>query len=124
MHAGILLADIGNLGLLACAAIDTTAVIAYAVLDSGERRGKWWKTPFGVHLMCFMVAFAVVLDQSAIYLLVNDGPLVSVAPPGRPDWFAWERVLSFALLIPLVLGWRLLFIVRPPAGRKRGRERR
>lgn len=123
MRAGIALADIGNFGLLVCAAIDTAAVIAYAVLDSGDKRGRWWKTPFGLHLMCFMAAFAWVLDQSAIFMFATGGPLVSVAPPGRPDWFAWERVLSFALLIPLVLGWRLLFIVWPPAGRKRGRER-
>lgn len=124
MRAGLVLADIGNVGLLACAVIDTAAVVAYAVLDSGDARGRWWKTPFGRHLMCFMAAFAVVLDQSAVFVLAKGGPLVAVAPPGRPDWFAWVRVLSFAVLIPAVLGWRLLFIVRPPAGRKRRRERR
>ncbi len=116
MNAGIFLADAGNIGLIACAAIDTTAAVSYAVRARGGGHGAWWRTPVGLHLMCFMIAFAVVLDQGAVYLLTTGGPLVSTAPPGRPDWFAWERVISFTLLIPAVLAWRLIIILRPPEG--------
>jgi len=115
VNASIVLADTGNLGLLACAALTTASVIAYHARAHGDG-GKWWHSPFGWHLMCFMIAFAVVLDQGAVYLLTTGGPLVSTAPPGRPDWFAWERVISFTLLIPAVLAWRLIIILRPPEG--------
>jgi hypothetical protein len=115
VNAGIVLADTGNIGLLACAAIDTAAVIAYAVRAHGEH-GRWWRSPFGLHLMCFMIAFAVVLDQSAVFLLTGPGVLVAGPVPLRPDWFAWMRVISFAVLIPGVLAWRLWIILRPPEG--------
>lgn len=118
MSAGIVLADIGNIGLLVCAVLDTAAVAAYGLRARDSRHGRWWRSMFGLHLMCFMLAFAVVLDQGALYLLTGPGLLVRAAPP-RPDWFAWERGVSFAVLIPAVLAWRLCIILRPP-GRDRG----
>lgn len=114
MNAGIALADTGNIGLLACAAIDTTAVISYAVRAHGEH-GRWWRSPFGLHLMCFMIAFAVTLDLSSVYLITSGQVLLHVAPV-RPDWFAWLRVIAFVTLIPPVLAWRLWIILRPPEG--------
>lgn len=113
MNSGIFLADAGNIGLIACAAIDTTAVIAYAVKARGGTHGKWWASPVGLHLMCFIAAFAVVLDMSAVYLLTS-GQLLAAAASPRPDWFAWLRTASFDLLIPPVLAWRLWLILRPP----------
>lgn len=113
MNAAIILADISNIGLLACAVIDTAATISYAI----TARGKWRHSPFGLHLMCFMAAFAVVLDQSAIYLITGPGVLVTHAPPGPLDWFAWLRAVSFDALIPPVLAWRLIIILRPPSRR-------
>lgn len=114
MNDAVVLADTGNAGLLVSAALTTAAVAAYAVRAHGPH-GRWWRTPFGLHLMCFMAAFAVVLDQSSIYLLATRSVLV---PPAvvRPDWFAWERVISFVVLIPPVLAWRLWIILRPPKG--------
>ncbi len=114
MNAGTVLADMGNLGLLACAALDTAAVIAYQVRAHDDEHGRWWRSPFGVHLMCFMIAFAIVLDQAAVYLLTTDQVLLHAAPQLRPDWFAWVRVISFCTLIPAVLAWRLYIILRPP----------
>ena len=113
MNSGIFLADAGNIGLLACAAIDTAAVIAYAARARGGRHGRWWASPIGLHLMCFIAAFAVVLDMSAVYLITSGQVLVHAAPL-RPDWFAWLRTGSFCLLIPPVLAWRLWLILRPP----------
>jgi hypothetical protein len=114
VNSALILADAGNIGLIACAAIDTTAVLCYGWLNRGHgEHGKWWSTPVGIHLMAFMVAFAVVLDEGAVFLITSHQVLVSVAP-FRPDWFAWLRGLSFLLLIPPVLAWRLALILRPP----------
>lgn len=117
MNSGIFLADAGNIGLLACAVIDTAAVISYAARARGGQHGAWWRTPTGIHLMCFIAAFAVVLDQSAIYMLTTGQLLVAAEPLARPDWFAWLRVISFDTLIPPVLAWRLWLIWWPPRGR-------
>ncbi|HEX8006586.1 MAG TPA: hypothetical protein VF482_09190, partial [Trebonia sp.] len=114
MNAGIILADAGNIGLIACGMLDTSSVIAYWVQAHGGDGGKWWRSPFGWHLMCFMAAFAVVLDMNAVYLFTTGQVLLHTAPPGRPDWFAWVRVISFCTLIPAVLAWRLFIILRPP----------
>lgn len=111
MNSGVFLADSGNVGTLLCGAIDTTAAIAYAV----TARGHWHRTPVGWHLMVFMIAFAVVLDMTGVYLLATGNVLVTVAPL-KADWFAWMRVASFCLLIPPVLAWRLWLILRPPRG--------
>jgi hypothetical protein len=119
VNAGILLADTGNIGLLACAALTTASVIAYQATAHDGRHGRWWKSSFGLHLMSFMAAFAIVLDQSAAYLITS-GQLLVRAAPFRPDWFAWLRVTSFVLLIPAVLAWRLYIILRPPG---RGQRR-
>ena len=118
MNAGVFLADAGNIGTVLCAVIDTTAVISYAIRARGGTHGAWWRTPVGLHLMCFMIAFAVVLDLTAVYLIVSGNVLVTV-PLLRPDWFAWLRVTAFCLLIPPVLAWRLYLILRPP-GRRQG----
>ena len=115
MNSGIFLADAGNIGLIACAAIDTAAVISYAAKARGGKHGKWWASPVGIHLMCFIAAFAVVLDMSAVYLFTS-GQVLPRVPVPRPDWFAWLRVSAFDLLIPPVLAWRLWLILRPPRG--------
>src|SRR5215469_6869753 len=115
MNSAIALADAGNIGLIACAAIDTAAVITYAWKARGRgHHGAWWKTPIGLHLMCFMLAFAIVLDEGAIYLITTGQVLLSAPPPLRPDWFAWVRGVSFLMFIPSVLAWRLALILRPP----------
>jgi hypothetical protein len=98
------LAGAGNTGVLVCAAIMTAAVAAYGWRNRGGEHGAWWRTPTGRHLMAFMAAFAWVLDLAAVRLLTGPGPM----------WFAWLRVMSFVVLIPPVLAWRLLLILRPP----------
>jgi N-acetylglutamate synthase-like GNAT family acetyltransferase len=113
MNSGVFLAAAGNIGLVACAAIDTAAAVSYAVRARGGTHGAWWRSPVGLHLMCFMAAFAVVLDLSAAYLLAT-GRVLAAAPGYRPDWFAWLRVIAFDALIPPVLAWRLWLIWKPP----------
>ncbi len=109
MNSALVLADAGNIGLLACAAIDTTAVTAYAVRARGGH-GKWWKTPVGLHLMLFMIAFAVVLDEAAFAIVMR------WAGTRLPGWYPWLTTVSFVALIPPVLAWRLVLILRPPKG--------
>jgi len=117
MNGAVFLTNVSNIGLICSAALNTAAVIAYAVRGRGARGVMpWWHTPFGLHLMCFMAAFAIVLDEGAIYLILNGSVLVTSAP-FRPDWFAWVRVLSYVILVPAVLTWRLWIILWPP-GRK------
>jgi hypothetical protein len=113
VNSAVLLADAGNIGLIICAAIDTTATLAYGWKARGGEHGAWWRSPVGLHLMAFMAAFAVVLDMNSVYLLTSHQVLLPVAP-FRPDWFAWVRGLAFLLLIPPVLAWRLALILRPP----------
>ena len=113
MNSGAFLTSAANIGLIVCAAIDTTAAVSYAVRARGGVHGKWWTTVVGRHLMAFMAAFAIVLDMSAVYLLTSGQVLVHAAPV-RTDWFMWMRIVSFDTLIPFVLGWRLLLILRPP----------
>jgi hypothetical protein len=118
MTAGVFLTDVGNIGLIVSAALTTAAVCAYAVRGMGGLRTlPWWRTPFGLHIMCFMAAFAVVLDEAAVYLITTRAVLVEVVP-FHVDWFAWTRVISYIILIPAVLAWRLWIILWPP-GRKR-----
>jgi hypothetical protein len=113
VNSALILADAGNLGLIACAAIDTTATLTYAIKARGGSHGAWWRTPVGLHLMCFMAAFAIVLDMNSVYLIAT-GQVLLREVPFRPGWFDWLRSLAFLLLIPPVLTWRLLLILRPP----------
>ena len=115
MSAGVWLADLGNIGLLASAALTSAAVIAYAIRGRGGqgRFPPWWRSPFGAHLMYFMIAFAVVLDEAAIYLITTGGVIVHEVP-FKADWFAYLRVVSYVVLIPTALGWRLWIILWPP----------
>jgi hypothetical protein len=110
-----LLTDLANAGLFASAALTTAAVAAYATRARGQDGlMPWWRSPFGLHLMCFMAAFAIVLDEDALYVL----GLYAGAAPLQAQWYAWVRAISFLALIPPVLAWRLWIIMRPP-GRRR-----
>ena len=109
-----MLADLGNIGAAVSAVLTTASVAAYAWRNRGDGHGRWWRSPTGWHLMAYMAALALVLDQGIIYMLTTTGLLLHSAPAFRPDWFAWERVISFDLLIPAVFAWRLALIIRPP----------
>lgn len=114
MRSALLLADLGDIAVAVSAVLVTASVAAYAWRNRGGKHGAWWRSPTGWHLMSYMVALAVVLDQGVIYMLATTGLLLRQAPPFRPDWFAWERVFSYLVLITFVFGWRLALIIRPP----------
>ncbi len=108
MNSALVLADAGNTGLILCGAIDTTAAIAYGWKNRGGGHGKWWGSPVGLHLMLFMIAFAVVLDEASFAIVMRQA---GARPPG---WYPWLTTVSFVALIPPVLAWRLILILRPP----------
>ncbi|HEV2258593.1 MAG TPA: hypothetical protein VGS06_36190 [Streptosporangiaceae bacterium] len=114
MNQSLLLADLGNIAVTVSAVLVTASVIAYAVRNRGGKHGRWWRSPAGRHLMSYMAALAFILDQGVIYMLATTGLLLHRVPPFRPDWFAWERVLSYLVLITFVFAWRLVLIIRPP----------
>ena len=114
MNQALLLADLGNIGLAVSAVLVTASVAAYALRARNDRHGRWWKSRTGWHLMSYMAALAFILDQAVIYMLATTGLLLRRVPPFRPDWFAWERVLSYLVLITFVFTWRLVLIIRPP----------
>ena len=114
MSSALLLADLGNIAVTVSAGLVTASVAAYGVRNRGARHGRWWKSPAGWHLMSYMAALAVILDQGVIYMLTTTGLLLRSAPPFRPDWFAWERVISYGVLVTAVFAWRLVLIIRPP----------
>ena len=116
MSSALLLADIGDVAVTASAVLVTASVLAYAWLARGARgpHGRWWRSWTGRHLMAYMAALALILDQGVIYMLTTTGLLLRKAPPFRPDWFAWERVISYCVLITAVFAWRLALIIRPP----------
>lgn len=114
MNQALLLADLGNIAVTASAVLVTVSVAAYALRARNDRHGRWWKSPVGWHLMSYMAAMAFILDQGVIYMLATTGLLPRRVPPFRPDWFAWERVLSYLVLITFVFAWRLVLIIWPP----------
>ncbi|HEV2370931.1 MAG TPA: hypothetical protein VGS19_02080 [Streptosporangiaceae bacterium] len=114
MNQELLLADLGNIAVTVSAALVTVSVAAYALRARNDKHGRWWRSRTGWHLMSYMAALAFILDQGVIYMLATTGLLLRHVPPFRPDWFAWERVLSYLVLITTVFAWRLVLIVRPP----------
>ncbi len=115
MSSALLLADLGDVAVTVSAVLVTASVAVYAVKNrGGTRHGAWWRSVTGWHLMSYMAALAWVLDQGVIYMLTTTGILLRHAPPFRLDWFAWERVISFLVLITFVFAWRLVLIIRPP----------
>lgn len=114
MNSALLLADLGNIGITVSAVLVTASVAAYALRNRGDRHGRWWRSGTGWHLMTYMAALAVILDQGVIYMLATTGLLLRTPLPFRPDWFAWERVISYLVLITGVFAWRFVLIIRPP----------
>ena len=115
MNQALLLADLGNIAVTVSAVLDTVSVAAYALRARTDKNGRWWRSRTGWHLMSYMAALAFILDQGVIYMLATTGLLRRRVPPFRPDWFAWERVLSYLVLITFVFTWRLVLIIRPPS---------
>jgi hypothetical protein len=83
---------VGNVLLVLSSIPANISVIAYH-LSSRRRPGqpagpRWWHSPWGRHLMVYMVAFALVLDLGLVRLAFGDS-----------WWFAGLRVGAYLLLV-------------------------
>jgi hypothetical protein len=84
---------VGTIGIVVSAAISTVGFVAFATL------ARFWRSRGGWHVFWYMLMIAWVLDLSTISHLFD-------AP-----WFVWLRVGTFAVGMPLVLGWRSWIIL-------------
>lgn len=83
---------VGTFGVYASALISTLGFLGFTVL------ARFWHSRGGWHVFWYMLMIAWVLDLSSISHLFD------------PPWFAWLRVGTFAVGMPVVLAWRLWII--------------
>ncbi|TQS30068.1 hypothetical protein [Microbispora sp. KK1-11] len=96
--------------MLGSVLIVCTAVLADACTLVYGFGFRWWRDSTGRHLFSFMASIGLVASLWAVRLLAGDTP-----------WFAGARLAAFGL-VPWVLGWRLLIILRAlPQERQRRR---
>lgn len=96
---------IGSVLVVASALLADACVLAQAML------ARWWETPQGRHVFAFQFALGLCLSLWAARLVVPEG-----------DWFLAARMASFGL-IPIVLAWRLMVILRTWRTMRRNRSR-
>jgi hypothetical protein len=85
---------VGTALIVVSALLSVACVVAHQVL------ARWWETPVGRHVFAFEAVLAACLGLWALRLALPEG-----------DWFEVPRLVAFAG-VPLVLGWRLLIILR------------
>lgn len=100
-----------SLYLIGSALVVVSALLAVACVAAQALLARWWETPGGRHVMAFQGVLAVCLSLWALRLAIPDG-----------DWFQGARLVAFAG-VPVVLGWRLLIILRTWWGKHRKRAR-
>jgi hypothetical protein len=88
-----------------------SAVLALACVVAQAMLARWWETPAGRHVFAFQAALAAVLTLWALRVWIPDSTFVVTL-----------RSLAFAL-VPVVLGWRLLIILRTWRSRRRDHKR-
>ena len=79
---------LGTIGIHLSAVISTVGLVLFVGL------ARFWRSRGGWHVFWYMLMISWVLDLSSISHLFD-------AP-----WFVWLRVATFAVGMPLVLGWR------------------
>lgn len=80
---------IGTIGLYLSAVLSTAGFAAFASL------ARFWHSRGGWHVFWYMLMISWVLDLASLAHLFGDSPT-----------FAWVRAVSFAVGMPIVLGWR------------------
>ena len=89
-----------------------SAVLACACVAAQALLARWWETPAGRHVMGFQAVLAAVLGLWTLRLWVPDA-----------GWLVGLRFAAFAG-VPVVLGWRLLIILRTWRSRRREHARK
>lgn len=84
---------LGTFGVYVSAVLATIGFWSFVVL------ARFWRSGRGGWLVFWdLLLIAWILDLSSIAHLFD------------PPWFAWMRVVTFAVGFPVVLGWRLWII--------------
>lgn len=93
--------------LIGSVLVVVSALLALACVMSQALLARWWETPAGRHVMAFQAVLASVLGLWTLRLWVPDA--------------GWLVVLRFAAFagVPVVLGWRLLIILRTWRSKRR-----
>jgi hypothetical protein len=97
---------LGTIGVFASAVLATAGFVVFAAT------ARFWQSRGGWHVFWYMLILAWVLDLAVVRYLFGDTP-----------WFAWFRAATFAIGMPLVLGWRS-WIVLDLQVLRRSRRRR
>jgi len=97
---------LGTWGLYLSAVIATVGFVGFAVM------ARFWTSRGGWHVFWYMLVIAWVLD------------LASVAHLFDPPWFAWLRLGSFAIGMPIVLAWRSWIVFDLQLFRRREQKER
>lgn len=84
---------LGTVGIYLSAVMATVGLVGYAML------ARFWRSRGGWHVFWFMLVLAWVLDLAALRNLI-----------GFPAWLEWLRLGTFAVGMPVVLGWRCWII--------------
>jgi uncharacterized membrane protein len=80
---------LGTIGVFLSAALSSIGFVLFTAL------ARFWHSRGGWHVFWYMLMITWVLDLVVIRSLFGDAP-----------WFAWLRAGTFAVGMPLVLGWR------------------
>lgn len=96
---------LGTIGVYVSAVIATIGFIGFATL------ARFWSSRGGWHVFWFMLVIAAVLDLIVLRYLFGD-----------TRWFAWLRAGTFAIGMPIVLGWRSWIIFDLQLLRRRFRQ--
>lgn len=97
-RSGVAMNDL--LFLIGSVLVVVSAILALACVVTQAILARWWETAAGRHVMAFQAVLAAVLALWTLRLWVPDAP-----------WLVGLRFGAFAG-VPVVLGWRLLIIVR------------
>ncbi|MCC5574463.1 hypothetical protein IMZ11_02255 [Microtetraspora sp. AC03309] len=87
-----------------------TAVLADACALLYGLGFRWWTHRTGWHLLSFMTAIGIVATLGTVRLLT-----------GEPSWYEVARLVAFSL-VPMVVGWRLVILIRALPGERRRRS--
>jgi hypothetical protein len=93
--------------LIGSVLVVVSALLALACVVSQALLARWWETPAGRHVFIFQGVLAAVLALWALRIWVPDNAFVLAL-----------RFAAFAG-VPVVLGWRLLIILKTWRAKRR-----
>ncbi|GAA2860228.1 hypothetical protein [Nonomuraea rubra] len=101
-----------ELYLIGSVLLIVTSLLALACVAAQALLARWWETPGGRHVMAFQSVLAAVLALWALRVWIPDSDLIRTL-----------RSIAFAG-VPVVLGWRLLIILKTWREKRREHTRK